>query len=207
MNRGISTSGGRLTGSVRILCAGLGLIAAGLGAAPAAARGPKITATASARATVVTPLSVVFVQNLVFGKIVPRPQMGTVTVSELTGACTVTGPILEVGKCQYAQFAGMGSKNMAARISLTSVTNLTGPGTAMVLDQIKLGTNATITFAGNANANGNGAGLTKGANAERYTITTASGIYVLNIGGRLTVNPNQAAGTYTGSIVISVQYQ
>lgn len=184
------------------------LMLAALGwAAPAAARGPRIPATATAQATVVAPLTVVWVQNLVFGKIVPRPQPGTVVVSELTGACTVTGPIIQVGKCQYAQFAGMGSKNMAARISLTSVANLTGPGAPMVLDQIKLGTNSTITFAGNGNANGNGVGLTKGANAERYTIITASGIYVLNIGGRLNVNANQAGGTYTGSITISVQYQ
>ena len=137
----------------------------------------------------------------------PRPQSGTVTVDQITGACTVTGPILEVGKCQFAQFAGMGTKNMGARISLTNVVNLTGPGTAMVLDQITLGTNSTISFAGNTNANGKGVGLTKGGNAEKYSITTNSGIYVLNIGGRLTVNANQAPGTYNGTITISVQYQ
>jgi hypothetical protein len=138
---------------------------------------------------------------------VPRPQLGTVTVDQNTGVCTVTGPILEVGKCQFAQFAGMGTKNMNARISLTSAVNLTGPGQTMVLDQIKLGTNSTISFAGNTNANGSGVGLTKGGNAQRYTITTASGIFVLNVGGRLTVNANQAGGVYNGSITVSVQYQ
>ena len=198
---------GRLRTVFRGLSAGLGLVATLLAAGPAAAGNTPVSVTASARAVVVTPLSLVWVQDLKFGKIVPRPQAGTVTVDQVTGACTVTGPILEVGKCQFAQFAGMGTKNMGARISLTNVVNLTGPGQAMVLDQIKLGTNSTITFSGNANANGAGVGLTKGGNAERYTIVTASGIYLLNVGGRLNVNANQAPGVYNGSITVSVQYQ
>ena len=100
-----------------------------------------------------------------------------------------------------------GSKNMNARITLTNSTNLTGPGQAIVLDQITLGTNSTISFTGNPNANGKGVGLTKGGNGEKYSITTASGIYALNIGGRLTVNANQAPGIYNGTITLSVQYQ
>ena len=207
MTWGVSISSGRISLATRATCVGLMLALAGLLSAPAQAKNTPVTATANARATVVAPLSVVWVQDLKFGRIVPRPQSGTVTVDQITGACTVTGPILEVGKCQFAQFAGMGSKNMNARISLTNSTNLTGPGQAMVLDQIKLGTNSTISFAGNTNANGRGVGLTKGGNSEKYQITTNSGIYVLNIGGRLTVNANQAAGTYNGTITISVQYQ
>jgi spore coat protein U-like protein len=192
---------------MRALCAPLALAFTALLPAAALAKGTPVTRTANARATVVSPLSVVWVQDLKFGRIVPRPQAGTVTVDQVTGACTVTGPILEVGQCQFAQFAGMGSKNMNARISLTATTNLTGPGVPMVLDQIKLGTNSTISFAGNPNANGKGVGLTKGGNGERYNITTNSGIYLLNIGGRLSVNANQAPGTYNGTITISVQYQ
>ena len=207
MSWGVTRSDGRLRAVRRALGVLLALAPALLIAAPAAARNTPVIATATARATVVAPLTLVWVQDLKFGKIVPRPQAGTVTVDQVTGACTVTGPILEVGKCQFAQFAGMGTKNMGARISLTTVVNLTGPGQAMVLDQIKLGTNSTISFAGNANANGKGVGLTKGGNAERYTIVTASGIYVLNIGGRLTVNANQAGGLYNGLITVSVQYQ
>jgi len=198
---------GRLRAVIRAACALLTVGAAGLAALPVAAKNTPVSRTATARATVVAPLTVVKVQDLKFGRIVPRPQAGTVTVDEVTGACIVTGPILEVGTCQYAQFAGMGTKSMNARISLTNATSLTGPGTAMVLDQIRLGTNSTITFAGNGNANGKGVGLTKGGNAEKYSITTNSGIYLLNIGGRLTVNANQAPGVYNGTITISVQYQ
>ena len=207
MTWGVTMPDGRVRAVNRAACALLAGACGILGAAPVAARNTPVSATANARATVVAPLTLIKVQDLKFGRIVPRPQAGTVTVDQVTGACTVTGPILEVGQCQFAQFAGMGTKNMGARISLTSVVNLTGPGQAMVLDQIKLGTNSTITFAGNANANGKGVGLTKGGNAERYTIVTATGIYVLNIGGRLNVNANQAPGVYNGSITVSVQYQ
>ena len=207
MNLGVTRQTGRVWTAARALCAAMLLALAGLFATPAVAKNPPASATASARATIVAPLTVVWVQDMSFGRIVPRPQAGTVTVDQVTGACTVTGPILEVGRCQFAQFAGMGSKNMNARISLTNVVNLTGPGQAMVLDTITLGTNSTISLAGNSNANGRGVGLTKGGNAARYQITTNSGIYVLNIGGRLNVNANQAPGFYTGQIAISVQYQ
>ena len=193
--------------ALRHVGAGLAALLVMLNVSPAAAQGTPITVQVAARATVVAPLTLVWVQDLKFGRIVPRPQAGTVTVDQITGACTVTGPILEVGKCQFAQFAGMGTKNMGARISLTSVTNLTGPGQAMVLDNITLGTNATISFTGNGNANGKGLGLTKGGNAERYTIVSNSGIYLLNVGGRLNVNANQAGGVYNGSVTITVQYQ
>jgi hypothetical protein len=207
MSWGVTISDGRLRSVIRGYYALLALGFAALVSAPAIARNTPVSVTASARATVVTPLSVVRVQDMKFGRIVPRPLPGTVTVDQITGACVVTGPILEVGTCQYAQFAGMGSKNMNARITLTNSTNLTGPGVPMVLDQITLGTNNTISLTGNPNANGRGVGLTKGGNGEKYQITTASGIYLLNIGGRLTVNANQAPGVYNGTISISVQYQ
>ncbi len=155
----------------------------------------------------VTPLSLVKVQDLSFGRIVARPTAGTVTVSQLTGACSVTGAILALGTCQYAKFTGMGVRNLGARISLTATTNLTGPGQSMVMDQVTLGSNSTISFAGNSNANGSGVGLTTGGGNQRYSITSSNGIYVLNIGARLNVNANQAPGIYRGSITVAVQYQ
>ncbi len=204
---GVTISNGRLRAVARAIGALLAFACAALVSSPAAAANPPVFVTATARATVVAPLTLVWVQDLKFGKIVPRPMPGTVTVDQNTGACTVTGPILDVGKCQFAQFAGMGTANMSARISLITLVNLTGPGQTMVLDQITLGTNSTISFVGNTNANGSGVGLTKGGNAERFTIITNSGIYLLNIGGRISVNANQVAGVYNGSITVTVQYQ
>lgn len=165
------------------------------------------SATATTQAVVVAPATLVKVQDMSFGRIVARPQAGTVTVNGAMGACTVTGPILEVGTCRQAIFAGMGTKNMPARISLDSVVSLTGPGQAMVLDQVFLSNDATISFSGNPNANGQGVGLTQGNGNQRYTIASNSGIFTLKIGGRLNVNANQLPGIYTGSITVTVQYQ
>lgn len=186
---------------------GAALAALALILIPAAAHAERVTVTGRSQAVVVTPLSVIKVQDLSFGRIVPRPTAGTVTVDTSTGGCVVTGAILEVGTCRLARFDGMGSKNMNARISLTAVSNLTGPGQTMVLDNVFLGSNSTISFAGNPNANGKGVGLTQGNGNQRYSIATNSGIFSLFIGGRLNVNANQAPGVYTGSITINVQYQ
>lgn len=206
MSWGFSCRGAVLRRAWRAVCAPLAGVAALALGAPAEA-GEVATVSATARATIVAPLTLVTVQNMDFGRIVPRPQAGTVTIDQNTGACSVTGPILEVGKCAYAQFAGMGTKNMTARITLSNVVNLTGPGQTMVLDNIILGTNSTITLIGNTNAKGGGAGLTQGSGNQRYSITTSSGIFLLNIGGRLNVNANQAPGSYAGSITVTVQYQ
>ena len=165
------------------------------------------SATATTQAVVVAPTTIIKVQDMSFGRIVARPQPGTVTINGATGVCTVTGPILEVGTCRQAIFAGMGSKNMRARISLDSVINLTGPGQTMVLDQVFLSNDSTISFSGNPNANGQGIGLTQGNGNQRYTITSPTGIFTLKVGGRLNVNANQLPGIYTGSITVTVQYQ
>lgn len=186
---------------------GAALAALAFGLLPGTARAEKVNATGTAQAVVVAPLSIVKVQDLSFGRIVPKPTAGTVTVDTATGGCVVTGAIMEVGTCRLARFDGMGTKNMNARISLTAISNLTGPGQTMVLDNVFLGTNASISFAGNPNANGKGVGLTQGNGNQRYSITTNTGIFSLFIGGRLNVNANQAPGIYTGSISINVQYQ
>lgn len=186
----------------RALCA---VLALGV-CAPAQAK-EVASATAPTQAVVVAPLSLIKVQDMNFGKIVARPQAGTVTIDGATGACTVTGPILEVGTCRQAIFVGMGTKNMRARISLDSVISLTGPGQTMVLDQVFLSNDSTINFSGNPNAGGQGIGLTQGNGNQRYTIQSATGIYTLKIGGRLNVNANQLPGFYNGSITVTVQYQ
>ncbi len=187
------------------------MLAACLLAAPAAqAQNQTLsveTAVQTARATIVAPLTLIKIQDLKFGKIASRSTAGTVTVNASTGACTITGVILQIGQCQFAQFAGMGTKNMNARISLSAVSNLTGPGQTMVLDNVFLGSNSSISFSGNPNANGQGVGLTQGNGNQRYSIASNTGIFLLNVGGRLNVNANQAAGVYTGSITVTVQYQ
>lgn len=194
--------------AVRALCAGL-LAASCVAAAPAAlaAPGDNASATGSSQVAVITALSLINTADLSFGRFTAGPAAGTVTVDPIAGGCTVTGPIVHAGGCSPAEFVGMGTRNMGARVSLSGVTNLTGPGQTMVLDSVWLAPNSSITFTGNPHANGQGIGLTQGNGNQRYSISSSSGIFTLRVGGRLNVNANQAPGVYTGSISITVQYQ
>jgi spore coat protein U-like protein len=195
----------------RALGAALALLCAAF-SAPAAAQSHNADGTGAAgqsRAVVVAPLSLIKTDDMDFGRIAARPAAGTVTINPTAKTCSVTGPILRSGACQPARFVGMATRNMNARISLDSVVNLTGPvgATPMVLNDIKLGSDTSFTFIGNINAQGGGAGLTQGNGNLRYRASSSTGIFTLNLGGTLNVNPNQAPGVYRGSIQITVQYQ
>lgn len=183
-----------------VLCMGFG------GTAAQAQTRTVAQANGNAKAVVVAPLTLLKTQDMDFGKIAPRPTAGTVTIDPATQTCAVTGPILRFGTCAAAQFVGQGSKNLGARVSIASATNLTGPGTTMVLDNIVLGGNSSIVFIGNTNAQGSGVGLSAGGGNQRYSIVSSSGIFTLSIGATLHVNANQAPGVYHGSITVSVQY-
>jgi Domain of unknown function (DUF4402) len=179
--------------------AALGCALAGLiWAAPASAE--TVAGGGTGNAVVVEPLALIKVQDLDFGKIVPRPTAGTVTVNPDTGACSVTGTILQVGTCKFAQFTGMGRRNNRVRFQLPTTITLTAPGGAtMTADTLTLGTSPDLTFAG-----GNGNGLGNGN--RRWTINQASGIFSFRIGARLNVGANQAPGLYVGTFNVTVQY-
>jgi spore coat protein U-like protein len=159
------------------------------------------TTTASAQATVVAPLTLIKVTDLNFGRVAARPTAGTVTVNPNTGACTVTGGLIHQGACQYAEFAGMGTKKMTVRIQVPTSITLTGPGGAtMLVNNIALGTAPELQFIG-----GNGNGLGNGN--RRYEIVSNTGIFTFRVAGRLNVGANQAPGTYTGTFQVVAQYQ
>lgn len=159
------------------------------------------TAAASAQATVVAPLTLVKVSDLNFGRVAARPTAGTVTVNVNTGACTTTGGIIHQGACQYAEFAGMGTRRMTTRIQVPASITLTGPaGATMLVDTITLGTAPELQFIG-----GNGNGL--GSGNRRYQIASNTGIFTFRVAGRLNVGANQRPGVYTGTFDVAVQYQ
>ena len=199
MNWGVPDRCGITQRLMRRLCAPLTLACAALIAQPAVAQ--TIVASAGARATVVEPLGLVKIQDLVFGRIAARPMAGTVTVNPNTGTCTITGPILRVGQCQYAEFAGFGVRRFTVRIAIPTTITLTGPGGAtMVANTITLGTAPGLVYIG-----GNGNGLGNGN--RRYQITSNTGIFTMRVGGRLNVGANQAPGVYTGTFNVTVNYQ
>jgi spore coat protein U-like protein len=196
MNWGFPKRSTTLRTTRRAICAAL---ACALPLAPAGAK-EVATGTGSSSAVVVEPLSLIKVQDLSFGKIVPRPTAGTVTVNEDTGACTVTGAIMQVGSCRTAQFTGMGRRNMTVRFTLPSTVTLTSPGGAtMIADTLTVGSAPDVTYIG-GNGNGNGAGN------RRYRINPPSGIFTFRVGARLNVGANQAPGIYTGTFNVTVQY-
>lgn len=187
-------------GPSRAVCA-LALLASALAGAGAAQAKEKATATATSQAVIVAPLSLIKVQDLKFGRIAARSTTGTVTVNPNTGACTVTGPILETGGCQFAEFAGMGTKRMTIRIQIPTTVTLTGPGAAtMVADTFTLGISPDLTYIGGV---GNGIGQGN----KRYSINSNTGIFTFRVGGRLNVGANQAPGIYNGTFTVTTLYQ
>lgn len=203
---GVMIWGDSLRGTVphlawRAACGAWAAILLALLPGAALAAGAPATATASATATLVEPLTLVKMQDLNFGRIVARPAIGTVTVDPTTGACATTGPILEVGSCSFAEFAGMGGRRMTVRIAIPGTVTLTGPGGAtMLVNNFTLGTAPDLAFIG-----GNGHGLGNGN--RRYSITSNTGIFTLRVGGRVNVGANQAPGVYNGTFSVTVQYQ
>ena len=171
-----------------------------LGASPAAA-GPNDTATTTGagQIVVVTPLSLVKVKDMDFGRIAARPVAGTITMDPVSANCVPSGTLIHSGACVPAEFAGMGARRMFVRFQLPSSVNLTGPGTTMVLDNFTLdgGSDLGIVQVGGGLGIGN----------IRTIINSLTGIFVIKVGGTLHVNANQGPGRYAGTFTVNAIYQ
>lgn len=199
MHWGVSMPRGQIGLAIRAVCAVLALALSALLAPIAQAQ--VAAAQGASTAVIVTPLTLVKVQDLNFGRIAARPTAGTVTVDVNNGGCTVTGGLIHQGNCQFAEFAGMGTRRMRVRIQIPTTATLTGPGGAtMLVDTMALGTQPDLTFMG-----GNGNGLGNGN--RRYEINSPTGIFMFRVAGRLNVGANQAPGVYNGTFPVTVQYQ
>ena len=199
----ISPPFARLSRAIR---AAIALILASLACQPALAA-PNDTGASSGTAeiAVVSPLTLIKMKDLDFGKIAPTPTAGTVVIDPNTSVCTTTGGLLHIGGCQAAQFGGMGAKNMFVRLNAPAAITIAGPGGAtMTIDTITLDTSPDLQLQANGNGNGNGNG---GGGNKRYKIVTSSGIFSFNLGGTLHVAANQASGAYTGTFSITAVYQ
>jgi hypothetical protein len=176
-------------------------------AAPAARAQNIADAAGHAQAVIVAPLTLIKVADMDFGKILPSAAAGTVTINPVTHACAAAGGVTSYGNaCRAAVFAGMGKNPFKARVTMSNITQLTGPGAAMTMDTFIVGSNSTIAFTGNTNAQGNGNGLLNGGGNQRYSINGPAGIFTFNLGATLHVNANQTPGIYTGTFAVTVQY-
>lgn len=147
-------------------------------------------ATTQSSATVIQPIAITKVVDLVFGDFAPGAG-GTVTVST-SGARTAGGTILSTAgnTPTAAKFDVTGNADSTYAISLNAAANLT--------DAVSTETMALAVFS-DLDAGGATSGqVTAG--------TLTSGAQSIYLGGELTVGAAQSAGTYTGDIIVTVEY-
>lgn len=159
------------------------------------------TDSADSTVAVLRPLSITKLYDLDFGGNIATAAGGTVVLDPTgTDGCTATG-VIHVGDiCQAAEFGGGGESGRIIKIDLPTDITITGPGQDMLIDAISIDVDPDLE---RVNTNGN-----KGNNGfTRYRIVSDSGIFRFRMGGTLNINPLQAAGEYTGTFEVRVDYQ
>lgn len=156
-------------------------------------QGPTGTRQAEAKTIVLRQLSFFRVQDLDFGDIIPGPTAGVVRLLP-DGTRTTTGGVTVIGNThQPARFAGLGSFNQQVLINVSSNTiQLTGPGAPMTLSQFEIGSTPTAILT---------------TTPLRFRIASTNGQFNFPLGARLAVGANQAAGNYSGTFSITLNYQ
>ncbi|HEV7233396.1 MAG TPA: DUF4402 domain-containing protein [Sphingorhabdus sp.] len=150
------------------------------------------TVPADGQVAIVTPLSFIQVRDLDFGRVIPSATAGTVTISA-TNIRSSTGGVTVIGNdFRVARFAGRGVVLQRVRIRITpSAISLTGPGAPMTVDNFTIGPDSSLLQLGTS---------------PNYIIQSLSGVFWFNVGGRLSVNANQAPGTYSGTFTATLDY-
>jgi len=151
------------------------------------------TATANATARIVKPITIHKDVDLAYGLIGASAGGGVVlmntagTASVLSG--TVTLPTGAVTR-SVASFTVSGDKSTGYAITLPAngVVTLSGTGTAMAVDNFKA--------------------LSTGVGSEGLVgmLDATNGQDVIKVGAELTVNANQASGSYTSTFDVTVDY-
>jgi len=150
--------------------------------------------TASVSATIIRPISITKATDMAFGTIVRPASSSTVSLST---ANAVTG-VVTVGNASTrtaAVFNVAGEGGQTYTISETPT--LSGPGGALALTLVKAvsGSGATISTTGPGGTGVLGSTL---GNAGAATLT---------YGASFTIDETTATGAYTGSLVVTVNYQ
>jgi hypothetical protein len=160
------------------------LAAIALSATPASAAAP--AAIANGKALLLVPLTLVKVDDLDFGAIIPSSVSGVVTINAGSGARSfaggVTGVPSDPGKRAY--FAGAGTANQQVIITMNPPTELTSPA------------NDTIPVLA----------LTLNGSAIR-TIDPVTRTFFVGVGGTLMIAADQPDGTYTATFDVTAHYQ
>jgi hypothetical protein len=158
------------------------LIVMAFGAMPAQAT----VMTSPISVGVVTPLSLLKVQDLEFGHFSSGKTSGRIFINAYTDARSSTGGVtLLGGTTSAAKFLGRGYRGQTVSIQRpSSVVTLTkvGGGATMTMDQFTL-------------------------NGGNTKLVKTDGVVDIRVGCRLNIAANQPAGAYDGSFTLTVEYQ
>jgi spore coat protein U-like protein len=146
-------------------------------------------ASATSTSVVVTPIAVTKTADLSFGDIASSGAIGTVTVSPNGTRAVSGGAIAAGGTSTAARFDVTGQAGLTYSISMAGTsTNLTKGADTIPFTAISDVTASAITT-----------GI-----ATSGTLT--GGAQSIFVGGKLDVAINQPAGSYTGTVAVTVDY-
>ena len=176
-----------MTKHARFTSTHLPLAAMALAIAVAAGSAHAASTQAASTSTVVTPINIVQAADLSFGSFAPSAAAGTVTVSPNNSRGVTGGVTGMAGGSTAAQFTVTGQGTSTYSINVVG-TALTSGGNSMAFTPITDLTASAITSG---------------------TVTTGAltaGTQTIFVGGVLTVGANQVAGSYSGTITATVDY-
>lgn len=150
------------------------------------------TQSGTTRVIALKPTTLINVDPLDFGSIIPGASAGTVTLNAQTGARTGTVVTLSGGTFSRARFVAAGAPSAVVTLAINpSPTIILSSGVnTMTINQLRV--------------SANGAGPQPfGPNHTLNSI----GVIDFRIGGRLNVGANQASGLYTAIFTLTMDYQ
>lgn len=140
------------------------------------------TQQADATVQVLAAVQLSAVSDLDFGVVAASAAGGTVSLGASASAVPVGSGVIAISGGSAASFQVTQATNgEAIALTVGNPAPLTGPGANIALS-----------------------GLTLSNNSITFSSTSLQTIYV---GGTISLNPNQVAGTYTGSFDVTAEYQ
>lgn len=144
----------------------------------------QLSKSAGCRACIAEAISVTWSADLQFGDIVPGSTSGTVTVSP-AGVRTVSGGVTALGGSYgAASFTVSGEPGWSYTVTLPLDATMASGSSSMVVDA-----------------------FTSSLDPDRVGTLDAAGNGTFTVGATLHVDAGQAPGTYSGSFLVSVDYQ
>ncbi len=140
----------------------------------------------TSKALLLKPLTLTKLSDLDFGSIVPSGSGDLVTINADTGARTsATAGLLAIDPGFRARFASSGSNNSFIVLQISPPTDLTDvAGNKLAVTRLD---------------------LDQGGNPLR-TLTPASQVFFVGIGGQVFVRSNQPEGSYSGTFTLTANY-